>query len=112
MGNLINRTQRVLSDEEIARIADTYHAWREGREGYEDVAGFCKSATLEEIRSRDYALTPGRFVGAKALEEDDEPFVEKMLRLSAEWQVQQREAVNLDAAITENLEQLGFGIKV
>ena len=100
-----------MSDEEIARIADTYHAWREGREGYEDVAGFCKSASLEEIRSHDYALTPGRFVGAKALDEDGEPFEEKMLRLSTEWRGQQTEAARLDAAIAANLKALGFGIE-
>ena len=108
MGSLIDRTQRELSDEEIARIADTYHTWREGREDYEDTPGFCKSATLEEIRSHGYVLTPGRYVGAKPQDDDDEPFEEKMLRLSAEWREQQSEASRLDAAIGANLRQLGF----
>ena len=110
MGSLVNRTQRELSDEEIAKIADTYHAWREGGE-YEDTPGFCKSATLDEIRVHDYVLTPGRYVGAKALDLDEEPYEEKMARLAAEWRGQRMEAARLDTAITANLEALGFGIE-
>ena len=108
MGSLVDRTHRELSEEEIGRIADTYHAWREGRDEYEDIAGFCKSATLEEIRSQDYMLTPGRYVGAKAREDDGEPFEDKMAKLAAEWREQQTEAERLAAAIAENLERLGF----
>ena len=109
MGSLVDRTHRELSQEEIGRIADTYHAWREGRDEYEDIPGFCKSATLEEIRSHDYMLTPGRYVGAKAQEDDGEPFEDKMAKLAAEWREQQAEAERLDAAIAKNLERLGFG---
>ena len=111
MGSLVDRTHRELPEEEIGRIASTYHAWREGREEYEDIPGFCKSATLEEIRSHDYVLTPGRYVGVKAQEEDGEPFDDKMARLSAEWREQQAEAANLDAAIAENLRTLGYNDK-
>ena len=110
MGSLVNRTQRVLADEEIAKIADTYHAWRGGRESYEDIPGFCKSASLDEIRSHDHVLTPGRYVGAKVQENDGEPFEAKMTRLSAEWREQQEEAARLDAVIASNLEQLGFRV--
>ena len=108
MGSLVDRTHRELSEEEIGSIAGTYHAWREGRAEYEDIAGFCKSATLDEIRSHDYMLTPGRYVGATAQEDDGEPFEEKVTRLSAEWREQQAEAARLDAAIAENLVKLGF----
>ena len=111
MGSLVDRTHRELSEEEIGRIAGTYHAWREGRDEYEDISGFCKSATLEEIRSHDFVLTPGRYVGAKAQEEDGEPFEEKMAKLAAEWREQQAEAARLDAAIAENLRMLGYNEK-
>ena len=110
MGNLVDRTHRELSDEDISKIADTYHAWREGRDEYEDIPGFCKSATLDEIRSHDHVLTPGRYVGARVQQDDGEPFREKMMRLSAEWREQQDESARLDAAIASNLERLGFGI--
>ena len=97
--------------EDIARIADTYHAWRGTRESnYTDEPGFCKSSTLEEIRKHGHVLTPGRYVGAAPQEDDGEPFAEKMARLSAQWREQQAEAQRLDAAIEENLARLGFGV--
>jgi type I restriction enzyme M protein len=80
----------------------------EGRP-YVDVAGFCKSATLEEIRKHSHVLTPGRYVGAEAQEDDGEPFEEKMKRLSATLREQQAEAARLDAAIAANLQELGYG---
>ena len=85
MGRMVDRTHRELTDEDIARIAGTYHAWRGEKEAgkYEDVAGFCKSATLDEIRKHGHVLTPGRYVGAEAQEDDGEPFEEKMKRLTA-----------------------------
>lgn len=110
MGRMVDRVHRELTDEEIRRIADTYHAWR-GEEGagiYEDVPGFCRSATLEEIRKHGYVLTPGRYVGAEIQEEDDEPFAEKMARLVAQLREQQAEARRLDEAIQANLRELGF----
>jgi type I restriction enzyme M protein len=75
----------------------------------EDVVGFCKSAALEEIRKHGHVLTPGRYVGAEAQEDDGEPFEEKMTRLVAQLPEQQAEAAKLDAAITTNLEELGYG---
>lgn len=108
----INRTQIALSDEELQRIAQTYHNWRGtvwSQNGYADVPGFCKSATLDEIAKHGYVLTPGRYVGAEAVEDDGEPFEEKMQRLSSEWREQQQEAVRLDAAIEANLQRLGYG---
>ena len=111
MGTLIDRVHRELSDEEIAKIANTYHAWRgEKYPGeYVDTAGFCKSANLEDIRKHGHVLTPGRYVGAAAAEEDDEPFDEKMRRLALALQEQQREAERLDTAIAANLRALGYG---
>jgi type I restriction enzyme M protein len=111
LGPLVDRTHRELTDEDIARIADTYHAWRGEKEAgeYADIPGFCKSAPLEEVRKHGHVLTPGRYVGAEAQEDDGEPFEEKMKRLTATLREQQVEAAKLDAAIAENLEVLGYG---
>jgi type I restriction enzyme M protein len=110
MGRMVDRTHRELTDEEIGRITGTYHAWRGEAEAgaYEDVPGFSKSASLDEIRKHGYVLTPGRYVGAEAREDDGEPFEEKMRRLVAELREQQAEAAKLDAAIAANLKELGF----
>ncbi len=110
LGRMVDRTHRELTDEEISRIAGTYHAWRgeKGAGAYEDVLGFCKSATLDEIRKDGHVLTPGRYVGAAGGEEDDEPFGEKMRRLVATLREQQAEAAKLDAAITASLRELGY----
>lgn len=111
LGVLVDRTRRELTDEEIQKIADTYHAWRgeEGAGEYADVAGFCKSATLEDIRKHGHVLTPGRYVGAAEQEDDGEPFAEKMARLSAQWRAQRSQAAELDNAIEANLTALGYG---
>lgn len=99
LGSLVTRTLRDLSDEEIARIADTYHAWRgEGGE-YEDIAGFCKSATADEIESHGFVLTPGRYVGAEDVEDDGEPFEEKMARLTGVLRAQFLESSQLQDQI-------------
>ncbi len=111
MGRMVDRTHRELTDEDIRKIADTYHAWRgdEKAGAYADVPGFCKSAMLDEIRKHGYVLTPGRYVGAATREEDDEPFDEKMRRLTGEWRKLQAEALRLDEAIEANLRELGYG---
>ena len=111
MGVLVDRTRRELTDVEIGKIAETYHAWRGEKEAdaYADVPGFCKSASLDDIRKHGYVLTPGRYVGAAAQEEDREPFEEKMLRLSTLWREQRAEATRLDAVIEDNLKELGYG---
>ncbi len=108
LGRMIDRTHRELTNEDIARIADTYHSWREERD-YEDVPGFCKSAMLEEVRKHGHVLTPGRYVGVEPEPEDSEPFEEKMQRLAGQLREQQAEGARLDAAIAENLKSLGFG---
>lgn len=99
-----------IGDRNADSFTGTYQAWR-GEPGagiYEDVPGFCKSATLEEIASHSYVLTPGRYVGAEALEEDDEPFEEKMARLTKTLKAQFAESAKLEAAIRENLRGLGL----
>ena len=111
LGRMVDRTHRELTDEDIARIAGTYHAWR-GEDGvgeYADVPGFCKSAALEEVRKHGHVLTPGRYVGAEAQQDDGEPFEDKMKRLVAQLKEQQAEAARLDAAIAANVKALGFG---
>jgi type I restriction enzyme M protein len=122
LGRMVDRTHRELTGEDIARIAATYHAWRGekispsplagegGGEGeYKDIPGFCKSATLDEIRKHGHVLTPGRYVGAEAQEDDGEPFEEKMQRLVAQLREQQAEAAKLDATLAANLKELGYG---
>lgn len=111
MGSMVDRTHRELDQDDIARIAGTYHAWRGEKDAgeYVDTPGFCKSASLDEIRKHGHVLTPGRYVGAEAQEDDGEPFDEKMQRLVAQLREQQAEAAKLDAAIARNLEALGYG---
>jgi type I restriction enzyme M protein len=110
MGYLVDRIHRDLSDEEICRIAQTYHAWRGEKSAgkYEDVPGFCKSAKMEEIASHGHILTPGRYVGAEEVEDEGEPFDEKMKRLAATLRQQREKGARLDAAISDNLKGLGY----
>lgn len=113
LGFMADRTRREFTDADIAKIADTYHAWRgdefapEGK-AYADVKGFCKSATLDEIKANDYVLTPGRYVGVAETHEDDEAFSAKMARLTAELAEQMTESAKLDAKIKENLAKIGW----
>ena len=110
-GFLVDRIHRDLSDDEIARIARTYHAWRGEKDAgkYEDVPGFCRSAATKEINAHGYVLTPGRYVGAEEVEDEDEPFEEKMKRLTSTLRQQTEEARTLEAAIVANLKELGYG---
>ncbi|HRQ90151.1 MAG TPA: N-6 DNA methylase, partial [Bacteroidia bacterium] len=130
MGSMVSRVNRELTEEDIRKIAGTYHLWRgdphpasghplplgEGRgEGnpairtYADIPGFCRSATTQDIASHGWVLTPGRYVGAEAAEDDGEPFEEKMPRLVAELNAQFAESAKLEAQIKRNLEGLGYG---
>lgn len=112
MGVLVDRTRRELTDEEVQKIAETYHAWRgEQNAGeYADVAGFCKSASMEDIRKHDHVLTPGRYVGTGDLVKDDESFEERMMRLTMELGVQLVESAGLQATMREQLKLIGFPI--
>ncbi len=109
LGRMETRVHRVFDDADVARIADTYHAWRTVDGGYEDVAGFCKSATLEEVQGHDCVLTPGRYVGAEEVDDDGEPFEEKMERLTTQLAEQMAEGRRLDGEIRKALDSLGYG---
>jgi type I restriction enzyme M protein len=106
LGEMEDRTHRILTDADIARIAETYHAWRGDAEGYSDVPGFCKAASLDEIRAHNHVLTPGRYVGAAEREADSEPFAEKMARLTTTLEDQFTESARLEVAIRTNLATL------
>ncbi|MDD4735734.1 MAG: class I SAM-dependent DNA methyltransferase [Kiritimatiellae bacterium] len=137
IGSMISRTQKELTDEDIAKIAATYHSWRSvgrdgspqpsalGRDGspsrpndeparpavepYHDIPGYCKSAKLEDMRKHDYVLTPGRYVGAADIEDDGIPFETKMTEMSQTLYAQMEESAKLDEVIRKNLEGLGYG---
>ncbi len=117
MGAMVDRVHRELTEEDIKKVADTYHAWRgdAGARGnaplpeYADIPGFCKSATLDDIRGHNYILTPGRYVGAAEVEDDGEPFEEKMARLTAALREQTEQARKLDRIIWANLKDIGYG---
>jgi len=131
LGYMIDRRNRAFADEDIARVADTYHEWMQplasavrqahgsanapspepaegDKGGYADIKGFCKSATLAEVRKHNYVLTPGRYVGIPDEEDDGVPFDEKMAALTAELSEQMREATALDAEITAQLAKVGW----
>ncbi|MGO1463044.1 MAG: type I restriction-modification system subunit M [Oleiphilaceae bacterium] len=107
LGFMRDRVLRDFTNEDIAKIADTFHAWQKD-EGYEDIAGFCKSASLDEIKKHDFVLTPGRYVGAQEQEDDGEPFAEKMARLTGQLREQFAESDRLEAEIKRNLGGLGY----
>ena len=111
LGTMISRVQRQLTDEDITKISGAYHAWRgdRGVSEYADVPGFCKAATLNDIRKHGHVLTPGRYVGAEAAEEEDEPFEERMRRLIFTLRQQHDEIEKLNITITANLKELGYG---
>lgn len=130
MGAMISRTNKELTNDDVADIASTYHAWRSNNVGrdlsrqdksdindglksdlqeYQDKAGYCKSATLNDIKANDFVLTPGRYVGAAELEDDGIPFEVKMKQLSETLYSQMEQAEKLDKVIRQNLEVLGYG---
>ena len=111
LGLMVDRKHRELTSEDIKKISDTYHSWRgEIAQKYEDVPGFCKSASLNEIRKHEGILTPGRYVGVEEEQEDDEEFSEKMNRLTSELANQMKDSKKLDAEIRKNLKSVGFKI--
>lgn len=122
IGSMISRTQKEFGVEDIAAIAKTYHTWRGSTstknqelgtkystEAYADVAGYCKSATLDDMRKHNYVLTPGRYVGAADIEDDGVAFETKMSEMSQTLYAQMEESAKLDEVIRKNLEGLGYG---
>jgi len=109
LGHLVDRTHRELTDKEISRISQAYHAWRGEKEAgeYQDIPGFCKSAKTEEIAAHSFILTPGRYVGAEEVEDDEEPFEEKIGILTKRLEEQFKDSARLEKIIHESLEGLG-----
>lgn len=111
LGHMTTRTLKEFSQEDIKKVTTTYHAWRGTKEEtYEDIAGFCKAADLEEVREHDYILTPGRYVGLEEAEDDGEPFDEKMERLTTELAEQFKESRKLEDQIREALGGIGYEV--
>ncbi|HQU91073.1 MAG TPA: N-6 DNA methylase, partial [Pyrinomonadaceae bacterium] len=112
LGQMETRVNRQFNKNDIYLIAESYHSWKgdeDAKGDYEDIPGFCKTVNLEEIRSHDYILTPGQYVGAEMAEDDDEEFGEKMARLTAALTAQFEESKRLEEMIEKNLKSLGFG---
>ncbi|WP_026037189.1 type I restriction-modification system subunit M [Psychrobacter sp. PAMC 21119] len=121
IGYMKDRVLRDFTDEDIERITSTFHNWQEGKaakdadkatdsKGYKDIAGFCYSANLEDMQKHDYVLTPGRYVGSPEVEEDSEPFADKMTRLTATLSEQFAQSSELEQEIKKNLAGLGYGV--
>lgn len=113
LGQMETRVLKIFTETDIKKIASTFHAWvgdGETNKEYEDIAGFCKAASLEEIKKHDYVLTPGRYVGAKPIEDDGVDFGTKMAQLTAQLSEQFRESDRLEAEIKANLGKLGYAI--
>ena len=110
MGEMISRRNRILTDDDINQIADTYHQWKLEKGNYQDIKGFCKSAIIEDIKKHNFVLTPGRYVGIPDVEDDGVSFQEKMEKLTLELGEQMREGEVLDQEIKEQLAKVGFQI--
>lgn len=113
LGTMISRKQKELSDKDIAKISDTYHNWRSKADfenKYEDIAGFCKSANIQDVRKNNYILTPGRYIDFKEVEDDGIAFDDKMQTLSKTLSKQLKKANELDEAIKANLKKIGITI--
>jgi type I restriction enzyme M protein len=110
MGYMETRKHRELTDEESTKIYETYHAWRDNN-NYQDQDGFCKSASLEEVRAQDYVLTPGRYVGLEEFEDDGIPFEEKMGKLTSELSELLKKSDDIQKKIRDSLNGIGYVIK-
>ena len=110
LGVMVDRRHKELTPEDIKKVATTYHAWRGEGGKYEDIQGFCKTTTLDDIKKQGYILTPGRYVGAKEEEEDSEAFEDKMKRLTTELTEQFRKSKELEEHIRKNLSGIGYKV--
>ena len=110
MGEMVTRRNRDLTDEDVKKIASVYHAWRGEGGKYSDVAGFCKSVKIDEIRKQGFILTPGRYVGAEEEEDDGIPFEDKMMELTSKISEQMEESKKIDEEIKKSFESIGFKV--
>ncbi|HZJ99986.1 MAG TPA: N-6 DNA methylase, partial [Tissierellaceae bacterium] len=108
LGEMVSRRHRQLNKEDVLKISDTYHQWRNQDGEYEDVKGFCKSAAIEEIRDHEYVLTPGRYVGIEDIEDDGIPFDDKMVNMTGELAELFAKSRKLEDEIRENLGGIGY----
>lgn len=108
MGHMVDRKHRDFSDDDIQKLADTFSQFQDGT--LEDVKGFCAVVDTKEIEKQDYILTPGRYVGIEEIEEDDEPFEEKMVRLTSELSDMFKKNHELEEEIKRQLSLIGFEI--
>lgn len=110
LGSMISRVQAELTDDIIERIGNTVAAWRgeKGADSYEDIPGYCRSVTLAEIAQHGHVLTPGRYVGAEEVEDDDEAFADKMQKLTEKLGEQMAKGAELDDLIRQKLKGLGY----
>jgi type I restriction enzyme M protein len=109
-GTMLSRKQKELTDSDVAKLSDTYHNWRgkEWQKKYKDIAGFCKSANIQEVRKNNYILTPGRYIDFIKDEDDGVLFDEKMSRLTITLREQMQQTKVLDATIRKNLKRIGY----
>lgn len=110
LGEMIDRRHRELGNDDVTKIAETYHNWRNTNGGYEDIKGFCKSANIEEIREHEYVLTLGRYVGIEDAEDDGIPFEEKMDNMTAELSELFKRSRHVEEDIRKNLKKIGFEV--
>jgi len=108
LGEMTNRRNRKLTDDDTALIASTYHSWRNKNGGYQDKAGFSKSSSIEEVRNNNYVLMPGRYVGTEEVEDDGIPFDEKINALTTKLAEQFAKGNELENNIRENLKGIGY----
>ena len=108
MGEMIDRRHRELTEEDVSKISETYHEWRNIVGEYEDIKGFCKSVKIEEIREHEYVLTPGRYVGIEDVEDDGIPFDEKIANMTAELAELFAKSRHLEDEIRKNLGGIGY----
>lgn len=108
LGEMIDRRHRELTEEDISKISETYHEWRNINGEYEDIKGYCKSAKIEEIREHEYVLTPGRYVGIEDVEDDGIPFDEKMENMTSELAELFAKSRHLEDGIRKNLGGIGY----
>jgi type I restriction enzyme M protein len=105
LGEMVTRRLRAFSEEDIAKVANAYHQWRNVGGSHQDIDGFCKSSMLEEVEQQKYVLTPGRYVGNGAEEDDGIPFEEKMVKLTQKLREQFSQSNNLQQEIKQNLKK-------
>jgi type I restriction enzyme M protein len=108
LGHMVNRRLRVFDDKDVERIANAYHQWRNTQGHYKDVDGFCQAATLDEAKANNYVLSPGRYVGTEAEEDDGVSFEEKMKHLTQQLAEQFEESDRLELEIKDNLRTIGY----